>query len=161
MVVLAVATPQVRASSGPELRVYMVKIRPQIRSYKVAAVRLGELLASVPITNVDPLVENLDRVAVRFDALRRRWLAVAPPAGLGLRHSGMARVFELLADATRIYAAAVFTRHLEEMQAAAPKVTARLRSAAYLQRRWAAALRGALIRAKLPVPRWLAQMATA
>ena len=38
---------------------------------------------------------------------------------------------------------------------ARPKVEATLRSAAYLQQRWAAALQGALIRAGIPVPVWL------
>ena len=161
IVLVGVAALETEAALGGDLRSYIAEIRPEIGSYKAAALRLSKLLGSEPLTNVDPLVDDLGRVAGRFDGLRRTWLPVNSPRGLRLRHLGMARVFELFADATRIYAAAVFTRHLEEIQAAGPKLSARLRSAAYLQKRWAAALRGALIGANLVVPRWLLQMATA
>lgn len=158
IVLVGVAAPETGAALRGDLRPYMVEIRPEIGSYKAVALRLSKLLTSQLLTNVDPLVDDLGRVALRFDGLRRTWLSVTSPRGLRLRHLGMARVFELFADATRIYAAAVSTRHPEEIQAAGPKLSARLRSAAYLQKRWAAALRGALIRANLPVPDWLVQM---
>jgi hypothetical protein len=161
IVLVGVVAPETGAVLGGDLRSYVVAIRPEIRSYKADALRLSRLLTSEPVTNVDPLVDDLGHVAVRFDGLRRTWVSITAPRGLRLRHVGMARVFDLFADATRIYAAAVSTRHLEEIQAAGPKLSARLRSAAYLQKRWAAALRGALIRANIAVPRWLLQMATA
>lgn len=157
---VALVAPVAYASQHP-LPAYMARIRPQIDSYRRVSTTLGNLLSELPITNVDPLVEKLDRVADRFDRLAGRWLGIRAPKGLRLRHRGMGRAFVLIGDAIRIHAAALFTRHLDEMQAAAPKVEARLRSAAYLQKRWAAALQGALIRAGLRVPRWLHGMAGA
>ena len=142
------------------LSIYMTRIVPQIDSYRTIAKTFGKLLDEPPVTNVDPLVEKLNRIADRFDRLKARWLAIKAPKGLGMRHRGMGRAFALVADAIRIHAAALFTRHPEEISAAAPKVNARLRSAAYLQKRWAAALQGALVRAHLKVPTWLHGMAT-
>jgi hypothetical protein len=71
----------------------------------------------------------------------------------------MSRVFELFAEAIRIQAAALFTRHPEEVLAAQGRIEPFFRSAAYLQQRWARALRGALIRADMNVPPWLQGMA--
>jgi hypothetical protein len=112
------------------------------------------------MVNVDPKVEKLYQVADRFDAIAARWEALHAPTGLKLRHRGMGRALELQAQGWRIYAAGLFTRHDEELHAALVKLGAILRSAAYLQKRWAAALRGALIRAEFHVPKWLQQMAS-
>jgi hypothetical protein len=156
----ALAVPAAFASTHP-LQVYMARIGPRIDSYRAVSVALGKLLRERPVVNVDPFVERLNGIADRFARLGSRWRAITPPKGLTVRHRGMGRAFELQAQAWRIYAAAVFTRHQDELEAAGPKVNARLRSAAYLQRRWAAALRGGLIRADLSVPRWLRGMAKA
>jgi hypothetical protein len=152
--------PAAMARPHHSLHVYMNRVQPRIDEYVAIAVRLGKLLSARPVTNVDPLVERLYGVANRFEGLEGKWQALPAPKGLRLRHRGMGRVFALYAEAIRIHAAAIFTRHPDEIVAAAPKVEARFRSVAYLQRRWAAALRGALIRADLRVPRWLHRMAT-
>jgi hypothetical protein len=149
------------AQAGPRpLPVYMMRIGPQIDAYGAIAATLGKLLDQPPRVNIDPLVEKLNAIADRLDRVNARWLVIQAPTGLRLRHRGMGRAFVLFADAVRIHAAALFTRHPDEISAAIPKVVARLRSAAYLQQRWAAALRGALIRAGMKVPKWLHGMAT-
>lgn len=152
----AAAKPPARATV---LERYVVKVDGQVGVFESLLRRLEGLLTATPHVNVDPLVEKLDRLAGRFDELEARWGHVSAPQGLRLRHRGMGRVVALYAEAIRIYAAALFTRHPDEFHAALPKVEARLRSAAYLQHRWAAALRGALIRAALPVPKWLRRLA--
>jgi len=112
------------------------------------------------MVNVDPKVEKLYQLADRFDAIAARWEGLQAPTGLKLRHRGMGRALQLQAQGWRIYAAGLFTRHDEALHAALVKLGAMLRSAAYLQKRWAAALRGAFIRAQLRVPNWLDQMAS-
>jgi hypothetical protein len=120
---------------------------------------LEALLTAQPQVNVDPLVEKLTGVADRFEDLDARWQTIDAPRGLRARHRGLGRAFVLIAQADRIYAAALYTRHPDEIAAASPKVRARFRSAAYFQYRWAAALQGALRRADLDVPGWLHGMA--
>ena len=137
---------------------YLDHVSPRITAYRAVLKRLDDILSETPIVNVDPKVEKLNRIADSFEVLAARWHAIEPPKGLKVRHRGMGRVFELHAQGWRIYAAALFTRHLEEMQIATKRLGARLRSAAYLQKRWAAALRGALVRAGTPVPKWLHRM---
>ena len=141
------------------LKRYLVRAEPRIDVYRGLLRRLERLLSEEPRVNVDPLVEKLRRLADRFEDSEVRWQAVNAPRGLRIRHRGMGRVFVLFADAIRIYADAVYTRHPDEIAAARPKVASRLASATYLQKRWARALRGALVRAQLRVPVWLNQMA--
>ena len=139
---------------------YVAHIDIQIRAYRGLLRRLDALGVEEGHENIDPVVEGYYQVADRFEDLNARWQALPAPRGLRVRHRGMGRVFELYADAERIHAAALFTRHADDLLAARPKVEARLRSAAYLQKRWAAALQGALIRSGLAVPKWLHGMAT-
>jgi hypothetical protein len=154
------SVPNAQAAGGHQLQAYLVKIRPQIHVYRGLATRFEALLLQESVINVDPVVEKLYRVAELFDRVGARCEAIKAPAGIRLRHRGMTTVFSLFADAIRIHADALFTRHPDELAASTPKVKARLRSAAYLQKRWAAALQGALVRARLTVPKWLHQMAT-
>jgi hypothetical protein len=142
------------------LQRYFAATSAQITSYRALASRLDSILSEQPMVNVDPKVEKLYKIADRFEDLAARWHRIAATNGLRTRHTGMGRVFEIEARGWRIYAAALFTRHLDELHAATTQLGSMLRSAAYLQRRWAAALRGALIRADLSVPRWLHRMAT-
>ena len=139
---------------------YLARATVEINSYRALLRRLQALLTEVPPVNVDPLVEKLYRVADRFEDLDATWEAIDAPRGLRVRHRGMGRVFVLFAGAYRIDAAALFTRHPDEILAARPKVEGRLRSASYLQYRWAAALQGVLVRAGLRVPKWLHGMAS-
>jgi hypothetical protein len=148
-----------RSSSHPVLERYFARVSVQIHSYRTLFRGLDALLRRPPLTNVDPLVEKLNRYADRFDALRSPWASIAAPHGLRLRHEGMGRAFRLFRDALWIEAAALFTRHREELAAAQPKVLARLLTVGYLQRRWAGALRGALTRAEIRVPLWLGRLA--
>ena len=148
------------AAAPAPLKRYLVKIDGQIRAYRGLLRRLDALLSERPRVNVDPLVEKLNRLTDGFEDLEGRWQTIAAPRRLGVRHRGMGRVFVLFAEAYRIHAAAVFTRNPDEILSAAPRVHARLRSAAYLQQRWAAALRGALIRAGTKAPAWLHGMST-
>jgi len=149
-----------KATVRSPLNRYFVKVDGQIHSYRILLRRFETLFSDVPDVNVDPFVENLYRLADRFEDLEARWGQIRPTNGLRTRHRGMGRVFELFAESLRIHAAALFTRHPDEILAARPKVEARSRSAAYLQQRWGAALQGALIRQKLRVPGWLHGMAT-
>jgi hypothetical protein len=142
------------------LQRYFAATSAQITSYRALASRLDSILSEQPMVNVDPKVEKLYKIADRFEDLAARWHRIAATNGLRTRHSGMGRVFEIEARGWRIYAAALFTRHLDELHAATTQLGSMLRSAAYLQRRWAAALQGALFRADLSVPRWLHRMAT-
>jgi hypothetical protein len=155
------SVPVAMAGQRDRLEAYTANVVPQIAVYRSVLRRLEKLLSERPVTNVDPLVEKLYGLTDQFDRLAGRWASIAAPRGLRVRHAGMGRVFELFGEAFRINAAAIFTRHPDEILAAGPKVEARLRSAAYLQKRWAAALQGALIRAHLAVPKWLHAMAAA
>ena len=148
------------SASNPLLHRYVVAVSPRIADYTAVVKRLDAILSERPMVDVDPEVEKLYAVASRFDDLAARWRPIASPRGLTARHSGMGRVLELQAQGWRTYADALFTRHPEERNAAIAKLGPMLRSAAYLQRRWAAALQGALIRAGLTVPRWLHRMAS-
>ena len=148
------------SSNHPHLQRYSASINAPIASYRTLLRRLDSILSERPMVNADPKVEKLFQVADRFDAIAGRWEALPAPTGLKLRHRGMGRALELQAQGWRMYAAGLFTRHDEELHAALVKLGAMLRSAAYLQKRWAAALRGALIRAELRVPNWLDQMAS-
>lgn len=140
---------------------YLVEATSQIGVYRGLLRRLEKLLSDEPHVNVDPLVDDLYRLADRFDDLSFAWARIPVPRGLRLRHRGMGRVFVLFGEANRIHAAALYTRHPEEIAAAQPQAAARYKSAAYLQRRWAVALQGALIRADIRVPAWMHGMATA
>ena len=137
----------------------MDRVAPQIDSYRALLRGIDKLLSEPPVTNVDPVVEKLRAIADRFDRLDARWLGISAPRGLVVRHRGMGRVFEIDAEAWRMYAAALFTRHLDEIQAATATLATMLRSAAYLQHRWEAALRGALMRADMRIPKWLEGLA--
>jgi hypothetical protein len=160
--VLMTMSPATAMSAGAfaPLKRYVVKIDDHVRAYRGLLRRSEALLSEQPRVNVDPLVEKLNRLADSFEDLEAAWQTVEAPRRLGARHRGMGRVFVLFADAYRIHAAAVFTRKPDELAASGPKVHARLRSAAYLQKRWAAALHGALIRAGINAPKWLHGMAT-
>lgn len=151
----AIASP---SAAHPVAR-YFAKVDVQVRSYRALLDRFERLSSEPPHVNVDPLVENLYRLADRFEDINARWDHITSPRGLRARHRGMGRVFTLFAEALRVHAAAVFTRHPDEILAAIPKVEARFKCASYLQYRWAAALQGALIRAGRPVPKWLRDMA--
>ena len=153
----AIAEPSAR---HPALERYFTKIDAEIRSYRGLLKQFDRRFSEQPQVNVDPFVETLYRLADRFEDLTSRWSDIAPPRGLRVRHRGMGHAFELFAEAIRIHAAAVFTRHPEEIVAALARIEPRIRSAAYLQKRWAAALQGALIRADMRVPKWLHGMAT-
>lgn len=157
------ATPAALAMPGPPrhpaLKRYVAKVAPQIGIYRALAGRAGDLLSEQPRINVDPFVEELRRISTGFDRLRIRWRKIAAPRGLKVRHRGMGKAFMLLARALRTWADAVFTRQVDEMARALDRVTEMTRSAAYLQRRWAAALRGALRRARLRVPVWVRELA--
>ena len=158
---LAIAAPATCAAApgGHALKRYVMRVQGQIGTYRKLLHRVEALVAEEEHVNVDPVVDQFNELSDKFEDLAARWQAVNAPHGLRLRHRGMGRVFVLFADAYRIHAAALFTRHTDEILAARPKVEAKLRSAAYLQQRWAAALQGALIRAKLRVPGWLHRMA--
>ena len=157
------AVPVARAGSianGPRLPKYVAAVTPRIVEYAAVVKRLDGILSETPMVNVDPKVDKLRAVASRFDQLAARWGPIQAPKGMKLRHRGMGRVFELHAQGWRTYADGLFTRHPEELHDAIVKLGAMLRSAAYLQKRWAAALQGALIRAGVTVPRWLRGMAS-
>jgi hypothetical protein len=162
VVALCVAPSALATSSSQcaDVHRYFAKASPQITAYRKLLDRLEALLTQKPQVNVDPLVEKLTRLGDLFEDLDARWETIAAPKGLKVRHRGMGHVFVLFAEAIHIQADALYTRHPDEILAAGPKVQARLSSAAYLQKRWAAALQGALIRADLRVPKWLHQMAT-
>jgi hypothetical protein len=155
---VALAAPAAHAARKP-LPAYVTRTEAQIGSYRAILTSLDRVLRERPVTNVDPTVEKLNAIAGRFDRLDARWVAARAPKGLLLRHRGMGRAFRLQAQAWRLYAAALFTRHQDEIDAASVRLDALLRSAAYLQKRWAAALQGALIRAELRVSKWLHGMA--
>jgi hypothetical protein len=159
LVVLAVPPAEAKPSPRQTLQRYTTRVGPEIQSYRSILMRFAKLLAAKPISNVDPLVAKLYGVADRFGALKGRWQSIRAPKGLRLRHDGMGRAFDLYERSIRIYAAALFTRHLDEIRAASIRLHDYLRSVAYLQKRWSAALRGALVRAEMKVPRWLDQMA--
>jgi hypothetical protein len=167
LALLALAVQAVAASGAPgqaapvptPLERYSVAVTAHIPAYRKLLKRLEALLTERPQVNVDPLVENLNGIADRFEDLDATWQRIPAPHGMQARHRGLGRAFVLIAEADRIFAAALYTRHPDEIAAASPKVQARFRSAAYLQYRWAAALQGALKRAGLTVPRWLHGMA--
>ncbi len=138
---------------------YMTRIDPKIRSYRSVLQTLARILMGETGANVDPDVERLERLADRVWAIGSRWDRVCAPNGLRARHRGMGNVFRLEEEAVRMVAAALFTRHPEELVQAAHRSKALFRSAAYLQKRWAAAVRGALVRGEMRVPIWVEQMA--
>ena len=140
----------------------MSKVVPQIRGYMAVAKRADDAFDLVPADDVSPLVEGLSDVAIRFDRLATKWSVIKAPPGLGLKHRGMggafrlqARAFAAWADGWRQFGD---TNDVAVLTAANDHASGLLHSAAYLQKRWAAALSGALIRAYLPVPHWLEQM---
>ena len=153
----AIAQPSAR---HPVLERYFTKVDAEVRSYRALLKEFDRLFREQPQVNVDPFVETLYRLADRFEDLTSRWSDISAPRGLRVRHRGMGHAFELFSEGIRIHAAAVFTRHAEEIVAALARIEPRLRSAAYLQEHWAAALWGALIRAETRVPKWLHGMAT-
>jgi hypothetical protein len=160
LVLLASGVATAQAVPHAALRHYRAQAVSVVgAAYRHLLKRFDALAAREGEVNVDPVVDAYRALADSFDVLDAGWARVHAPKGLRTRHRGMGRVFALFASAIRIHADALFTRHPEEIAAARPKVEARLRSAAYLQYRWAAALRGALVRAALRVPVWLAQMA--
>lgn len=149
-----------RHSNHSGLQRYFKAVSLRIADYRAVLKRLDHILSEPPMVNVDPTVAKLFKIADQFDRLGSRWRPIAAPSGLKVRHRGMRHVFELLAEGWRIYAAGLFTRHSDELHEAIARLGDRLRSAGYLQKRWAAALRGSLIRADLRVPKWLDGMAT-
>jgi hypothetical protein len=157
---MAPTAAAVSLSDHSGLQRYFEAVSVRIADYRAVLKRLDHILSEQPMVNVDPTVEKLYRVADQFDRLGSRWHPIEAPKGLKIRHRGMAHVFELLAEGWRIYAAGLFTRHADELHAAITRLGGKLRSADYLQKRWAAALRGSLIRSDIPVPKWLYGMAT-
>jgi hypothetical protein len=155
----ALAAPAAVARPQSRVHDYLTKVTLQVRDYQVLLEQLGGVLSKPPVVNVDPTVDELYMNAGQFDRLARRWRPIAAPRRLIVRHRQMHRAFEIQAEAWRIYAAALFTRHQDELEAASAKVKAMLRTASYFQQRWAAALQGAVIRADLRVPKWLHDMA--
>lgn len=156
---LAVPTAAASPIKAPPLKRYLSRVNARITVYRQVLVRVEQAVAEESQVNVDPVVEKFYALADDFEDLDVSWETIGAPRGLRVRHRAMGRAFVLFADAYRIHAAALFTRHPDEILAARPKVEARIRSAAYLQYRWAAALQGALRRADLKVPGWLHGMA--
>lgn len=155
------AAPAAHAKPEPRhasLQRYMTKIVPRIRSYHRLLKDVDKLFRK-PIAHSEPFVEGLIRLADGSDQLRERWSRIAPPRNLSARHRDMSAVFKLESRAFRTLAQARPTEDPELMGVESDHVDGLLRSAAYLQKRWAAALRGALRRARLPVPPWLRRMA--
>jgi hypothetical protein len=160
VVLSSVATP----SSGPpasRLQPYVATITPAIRSYRQLLNRVESALAQPPTSNVEPLVEKFNGFADDLNALAEDWNRFGSPRRLHARHWDMGNAFSLEAKAFAVEAAAIATRNPEVIVGARDHVEGLFRSAAYFQKRWAAALRGALRRADLPVPVWLRGMATA
>lgn len=146
------------------LRSYMAKVNPQIKTYFALGKRATEVLSQDPSEDVGRLVDGLSDVSARFDRLAARWDTIKAPPGLGLKHRGMggafrleSRFFAAFADAWSQFAASGDPAVLTDLTT---RTDGMARSAVYLQRRWAGALEGALVRASLAVPRWLEQMAT-
>lgn len=166
VVLLAALPSPVSAETGHNriLKHYVRELAPVIQSYRSAASRGEKVLSTQPSEDLEPLVDGLSDVSVRFDRLAERWKAIKAPPGLGLKHRGMGGAFRLQAHAFSVWADAWNqvrqTRDLEILAVANEYAAGLLHSASYLQGRWAAALSGALIRAYLPVPRWLRQMTT-
>jgi hypothetical protein len=164
-VVLApVATPSSeRPTEQPtgRLQSYFATITPAVRSYRLLLGRIESAVSQPPISNVDPLVEKFNGFARDFDSLAERWGRLTSARGLHARHRDMGNAFSLEAKAFAVEATAIATRDPDVIVGVSDHVEGLFRSAAYLQKRWAAALRGALRRARLPVPVWLRGMATA
>jgi hypothetical protein len=158
-VLVALGAPAADSARKP-LPTYLTRIEVQVGAYRAILRSLDKVLREPPVTNVDPMVDELNAIAERLDRVGARWAGIRAPQNLVARHRDMRRALGLQAQAWRLYAAALFTRHRDEIEAASERVDALIRSAAYLQKRWAAALQGALIRAELRVPRWLRGMAT-
>lgn len=140
----------------------MAKVGVQIKVYIALGKRATDVLSQEPSEDVGPLVEGLSDISARFDRLAARWNTIKAPPGLGLRHRGMGGVFHLyarfftaFADGWRQFAESGDRSVFTEIMA---RTDGMARSATYLQKRWAVALSGALIRASLPVPHWLDQM---
>lgn len=146
------------------LRAYMSRIAPQIKTYKSIAKQADDVLSAEPSDDVQPFVDGLSEVSDRFDRLASRWNAIKAPPGLVVKHRGMGGAFRLQAQSFGVWAEAWEqygqTHDLTILSDANEHVAGFLHSAAYLQKRWAAALRGALTRASIPVPTWLEHMAT-
>lgn len=166
VVLLGVLPSPVAAETGRNtaIKLYVWKVAPAIQSYRSVAGRAEDVLSTQPSEDLEPLVDGLSDVSTRFDRLAIRWKALKAPPGLGLKHRGMGGAFRLQAQAFSLWADAWNqvrqTQDLEILVAVNEHAAGLLHSASYLQRRWAAALSGALIRAYLPVPRWLRQMTT-
>ena len=166
IVVFSILASPALAETGHHagLRQYVRKVTPVIQAYRSVAKRAGNLLSEQPTEDVGPLVDGLARISSDFERLNARWNTIKAPPGLGLKHRGMGGAFPLQSR----YFAAVAEAWQQFQQSgdvvllhdAIDKAGGLLHSAAHLQKRWAAALSGALIRAYVPVPRWLEQMAT-
>jgi hypothetical protein len=164
VVLLAVVPAPASAEPGHKvLKHYVREVAPVIQSYRSVAGRAEEVLSTEPSEDLEPLVEGLSDVSVRFDRLAKRWQGIKAPPGLGLKHRGMGGAFHLQAQAFLLWANAwnqvAQGGDLETLVGVNEHAAGLLHHASYLQRRWAAALSGALVRAYLPVPRWLEQMA--
>jgi hypothetical protein len=138
----------------------MTRVTPAVRSYRLLLERLDALVSQAPIGNVDPFVEALFDVRADLGRLARRWSGLPAPRNLRARHTDMRTAIALESHGFALWANALSTRDPEVIDAETEHLHGFLRSAAYLQKRWAAALRGALRRANLTVPRWLQGMAT-
>jgi hypothetical protein len=159
----AVVEPAGQASPGRQhagLERYLAKVAPAIRSYRLLGKRVEAAVSRPPISNVDPLVESLQGFANGFDRLAGRWSRIASPRVLEARHRDLGTAFALESQAFRLQADALSTRDPDLIVAQREHLGGLFRSAAYLQKRWAAALRGALRRARLPIRPWLRGMAT-
>jgi hypothetical protein len=140
------------------LRAYVASIAPEIQAYRKLHKRADRLFSEPPQANVDPWVYAVIALADRVDDLGWRWGQMKAP-GLRIRHRDMANAFALEARAFRVVALGFFTRHPEEIEAAQERAKPLLHRAAALQKRWAAALWGALVRAGIRIPAWLDGMA--
>lgn len=139
---------------------YMAQIEPKIRTYRLVAERADALFSVEPVGDVVPSVEGFRTLAADLEALAQRWGRLVVPRGLSSRHRGMRRVFLLESRAFAVWAEAWSLRGPTAITAADAQLHGLFETAAYLQRRWATALRGALLRAQLAVPTWLDGMAS-
>jgi hypothetical protein len=159
------ASPALADTSGNAgLRAYMRKVTRVIHTYRSVAKRGGKLLSQQPADDVGLLVDGLTRISSDFEGLNSRWNALKAPPGLGLKHRGVGGAFRLQAEAFALLAEAWeefgTTQDGSALAAGTQHAGGLFHSAAYLQKRWAIALTGALIRAGIPAPAWLTGMAT-
>ncbi len=166
VLILSSAAVPAQAAAKPRhggLQSYAAEVVTQIRAYRALGKRADAALTSEPTEDVGPFVEKLSAVAGAFDRLATRWNAIKAPPGFGLKHRGMGGAFRLQARAFAVWADAWCqyggNHDLALLTAAQERATGLIRSAAYLQKRWAVAFRGALMRAYAPVPAWLENMA--